>query len=240
MNLPHVIEAENIKIAYCNAIEFLSLNHWEYFNLIVQISEPDAYKLVDLKEFTDFYQSIASISPKIVASTIFPEGMYQAVNSRDELYNKYETRLFPKARRGRWGTYFERMINYEQNSTSVNQLENIITKINSRSTDQKAAYTIYIQYPGSETTRKMGAPCLNYLAIQIKSGRIGVLAVYRNHDFLTRAFGNYLGLCNLIKFISLETSNEIGMLTCISSHAFVGNRKHELYEFCNTLSNEMA
>jgi thymidylate synthase len=240
MNSPHVIEAENIKIAYCQAIEFLSLNHWEYFNLIVQISNPIAYNSKDLKEFTDFYKLIGCKSPKIVASTIFPEGMYQAVNSRDELYRKYKTRLFPKAKRGKWGTYFDRMINYKQNSTSVNQLENIITKINSRSTDQKAAYTIYIQYPGSETTRKMGAPCLNYIAIQIKSGQIGILAVYRNHDFLTRAFGNYLGLCNLIKFISLETSKEIGMLTCISSHAFVCRRRYELYEFCHNKSNEVT
>lgn len=240
MNTPHVIETENIKKAYCNAIEFLSLNHWEYYNLIVQITEPDAFNIEDVKEFTDFYKTISVQTPKIVASTIFPEGMYQAANSREDLYHKYETRLYPRARYRRWGTYFERMINYQHNSNSINQLENIITKINSRATNQKAAYTIYIQYPGNETTMKMGAPCLNYLAIQIKSGQIGVLAVYRNHDFLTRTFGNYLGLCNLIKFLSLETENEVGMLTCISSHAFVCNRKHELLQFCNNVSNEMA
>jgi len=240
MDLPHVIEAENIKIAYYNAIEFLSNNHWQYFNLIVQVEKPNAFNIENVEEFTEFYRSIGGLTPKVVASTIFPEGMYQSARSRNELYNKYETRLYPKAKRGRWGTYFERMINYNHNSNSINQLENIITKINSRETYQKAAYTIYIQYPGSETTRKIGAPCLNYLAVQIKSGRIGILSVYRNHDFLTRAFGNYLGLCNLIKFLSLETENEIGMLTCISSHAFIDNRKHEVLKFCRDLSDEMA
>lgn len=240
MNSPHLIESVNIKLAYCNAVEFLSSNHWEYFNLIVQITNPDTFDIEDVREFNEFYRSISVPSPKIVASTIFPQGMYKSAGSRDELYRKYESRLYPKAKYGRWGTYFERMINYRHNSTSINQLENIISKINSRAIDQKAAYTIYIQYPGNETTRIMGAPCLNYLAIQIKAGQIGALAVYRNHDFLTRAFGNYLGLCNLIKFLSLETENEVGMLTCISSHAYVDNKKHDLLQFCNTVRNEVA
>lgn len=240
MDLPYVINAPDIKVAYCNAIEFLSKNHWEYFNLVVQINDPTAIALGDVQEFTRFYTSMDVVTPKIVASTIFPEGMYRSARSRDELYHKYDTRLYPKARRGRWGTYFERMISYNYNDTSVNQLENIINKINSRGTSLKAAYTIYIQYPGSETTRKMGAPCLNYLAVQIKQRRIGILAIYRNHDFLQRAFGNYLGLCNLIKFLSLETNNDIGMLTCISSHAFVSEKKQELLQFSRDLRNEMA
>lgn len=240
MDVPHVIVDDNIQSAYIKAVEFLSVNHWEYYNLIVQINNADSFNNIDAVHLTDFAKLIEIKTPKIVASTIFPDGMYRLVKSRQDLYYKYNKRLYPKAKYGRWGTYFNRMISYYQNGDTINQLENIISKINARKTDCKAAYTIYIQYPGSETTLKMGAPCLNYLAVQIECQKLGILAVYRNHDFLEKAYGNYVGLCNLIKFISLETKFEIGSLTCVSSHAYVARKRNELLKACRKLYNGLA
>jgi hypothetical protein len=68
-----------------------------------------------------------------------------------------------------WGTYFHRMINYEKESSSVNQLENIVDAIKNRSRVNHAAFTIIIEKPGGETIKPLGAPCLNYVAIQIES-----------------------------------------------------------------------
>jgi thymidylate synthase len=132
------------------------------------------------------------------------------------------------------------MTAYGQNGPSVNQLDNIISAINNRSTRSHAAYTMQIQYPGNETLRKMGGPCLNYLAVQIEKGRVGLLAAYRNHEFLERAYGNYLGLCNLIKFIAQETSMRPGMLTCISSHAFAAGNKRELKDIAAKIKTKLT
>ena len=87
----------------------------------------------------------------------------------------------------------------------------------------------------SECTIPMGAPCLNYLAFQIenvgKNRIINLLAVYRNHDFLTRAYGNYFGLGILIAFVSKETNSTVGTLTCISSHAYYSKNKRLLKKY---------
>ena len=93
------------------------------------------------------------------------------------------------------------MTYYETKHGYVNQLDNIINAINNRSKKHKAAYTIYIQKPGCETIRPRGGPCLNYIAVQIEkkeTSEIGLLCVYRSHDFLERAYGNYWGLTQYI------------------------------------------
>ena len=240
MNIPQVIAENDIQRAFIKAVYFLSNNNWEYYNLVVHISNTESYNNYNAEKLTDFAKSLEIRTPKVVASTIFPQGMYTAANSREELYDKYNRRLYPKAKYGRWGTYFNRMISYNEEGEPINQLENIILKIKTRKAHCKAAYTIYIQYPGNETTLKMGAPCLNYLAIQFEAGKIGLLATYRNHDFLERAYGNYVGLCNLIKFLSLETEFDTGPLTCISSHAYVLSHKQELLNVCRNIENGMA
>ncbi len=51
--------------------------------------------------------------------------------------------------------------------------------------------------------------------------QLSLLCVYRNHDFLERAYGNYWGLCYLLNLIACETNMEPGTLTCISSHAYI-------------------
>ena len=96
------------------------------------------------------------------------------------------------------------MTHYNGPDGTVNQLNNIIAAIRDRENLSKAAYTIVIQEPGGETVRPLGGPCLNYIAVQAEPGQagqpltLGLLAVYRNHDFLERAYGNYWGLCNLL------------------------------------------
>jgi len=126
------------------------------------------------------------------------------------------------------------MISYEKGNERINQLKNIIDAINARGRVSRAAYTIILEKPGCETKRAMGAPCLNYIAVQVESGNprtINLLCVYRNHDFLKRAYGNYWGLANLLNFIACETESAIGTLTCVSSHAYVDGKKSELKSF---------
>jgi thymidylate synthase len=84
----------------------------------------------------------------------------------------------------------------------------------------------------------MGAPCLNYVAVQLDADTktMGLLAVYRNHDFFERAYGNYWGLCNLLRFMAKETNFNPGVLTCVSSHAYVDKNKTEFKSFVQSLS----
>lgn len=88
-------------------------------------------------------------------------------------------------------------------------------------------------------TKLLGAPCLNYLTVQVyenDSGRkvINLLAVYRNHDFTVRTYGNYLCLRNLLRYICAETDSEVGSITCISSHAYINGYARELKAISDT------
>jgi thymidylate synthase len=130
------------------------------------------------------------------------------------------------------------MTNYDYGDEPVNQLQNIIQAINTRSNVWKAACTIIIQKPGNETTGPRGGPCLNYIAVQMKAGnpcKIGFLCVYRNHDLLERTYGNYWGLCNLLQFLAAETNASTGPLTCISSHAEITKYKTSFKRFLDSI-----
>jgi len=246
MNKPILIISDSFQDAWIKAIIKLSELKWEMYNLIVNITNPCLINYDINSKISDFLKSKTKLSAKDVAYTIFPHNLYGQYKNKDQLFERYMNKFFPwtrrKTHRG-WGTYFERMINYERDNQIINQLDKIINAIKKRKTDSKAAYTIIIEKPGNETIRKMGAPCLNYIAIQIdhdkkRSRIINLLCIYRNHDFLNKTYGNYWGLCNLLLFLAKETNSIPGELTCVSSHAYVEKQKKELIELAHSFLND--
>ena len=184
-----------------------------------------------------------------VAQTIFPNiRLYytcpdpQDPDQRQKLYDDYmRDKSFIRAFNPR-GTYFQRMIWWHSWDTSreksINQLENIIQKIRSGKAT-RVVYEIVMENPSNSGTdsinfynpnfdrkfvRQMNFPCLSFLSIKPESaekpgGKIHMTALYRNHYFLSRAYGNYLGLGWLLKFIADATGKNVGELLCISSLA---------------------
>jgi hypothetical protein len=231
---PRIITQSSFQMAWKEAVSNLSNNNWELYNLVVRINDPSIFDDNFHQKVKVFCRSSLLLDPKDVAYTIFPHGLYDAQRGATQLFHSYNRergmydRLQHRPKFG-WGTYFHRMTHYENYSGTVNQLENIIQAINARSNIHKSAYTILIQKPGEETIRPRGGPCLNYIAIQIEhlcsSPILGMLCVYRNHDFLKRAYGNYWGLCNLARFLATETRFGLGPITCVSSHAYIDNEK---------------
>jgi thymidylate synthase len=160
------------------------------------------------------------------------ENQFHAYNRPGGFYERVKTG---------WGTYFRRMTAYKGRAGTVNQLDKIIAAIRKRESTSTAAYTVVIQQPGGETIRPLGGPCLNYVALQLEPANedhpmtLGLLAVYRNHDFLERAYGNYWGLSNLLLFLAAEVEAAPGPLTCVSSHAYVASKRAALRTFVGTL-----
>lgn len=241
MNKPIVICEESFQEAWRKVSIELSKNKWELWDIVIEIGNPLLINMDYDKTVTEFAVEHCLIKPRDVAYTIFPYGFYDLNRDAEKLYKNY-WRFFKHTRRSEhsgWGTYFERMIRYPGEKSEVDQLGNIIKSINNRSRNSKAAYTIIIPKPGSENIKPLGSPCLNYLAIRTEPSNesriINLLAVYRNHDFLERAYGNYLGLCKLLEYIANETGSNVGKVTCISSHAFVGKFK---IDFKDLISND--
>ena len=228
------IVATDFQSGWLEVVRRLMSTNWDLRNLVVHIKNITALDEAFHAKIESFTKTQNILGPKHVAYTIFPHRLYEGKDAEGlfTAYNKSRG-LFDRVKTS-WGTYFRRMTNYEGRDGNVNQLGKIISAIRNRKKLSKAAYTIVIQYPGGETVRPLGGPCLNYLAVQAEPAQadqpmiLGLLAIYRNHDFLERAYGNYWGLCNLIEFLAEEVGATPGPLTCISSHAYVSGKKTAL------------
>jgi len=244
MNKPIVICENSFQIAWARAIKELSDRGWDVWNVVVQIDHPELFDNGNNILLENFAKRNGLISQKYVANTIFPQTFFSNGISRTKLYKKY-WRFFNRPRkepRHRWGTYFGRMIEYPVPNGSIDQLGIIIDNIRTRPKNYGSSYAIVIPCPHKDLKKIRGAPCLNYITIQTENAAepnstkiINMLAVYRNHNFTERAYGNYLGLCDLMKYITNETNSQIGTLTCISSHAYVPSYNTELLQLANTI-----
>ena len=238
INEPIALATDGFQQAWLEVVRMLIRFRWRLRNLIVQIKHPNLFDPDFHDLVTDFAHRESLLGPKHVAYTIFPHGLYRQTGNYQRLFREYNryNGLYERLQRRKpgWGTYFRRMTHYDKTGNIVNQLGNIIEAIRARQNVSRAAYSVVIQNPGGEMMRPRGGPCLNYIAVQIEKGNsmeLGLLAVYRNHDFIGRAYGNYWGLCNLLMFISAEVGAEIGPLTCVSSNAYVSQKKSALREF---------
>ncbi len=231
------VESKSFQDAWAKAVTKLHESNWESWNLVVQIKQPDFINNDKHAIMEEFAKNNLPHSQSQIACTIFPYKIWNnpRVKDRETLYNyfwKFYNRTKAK-RKAKWeGTYFGRMICYNNQETKVDQLGSIIDHINTWSISRKAAHAIVIPCPNHELNLNMGGPCLNYLTVQVDKHNhertINLLAVYRNHYFCERAYGNYFGLCELLKYISEETNSKVGFVTCISSHAEIEGHRIEL------------
>jgi len=242
---PSLIIGDDCQEAWVRTCRHLLANGGEASNLLVTIRDPfqsDSALEDQVKRFCD---SLGLLRPRQVAYTLFPTGLARG-RSAEGLFDAYNRNggFFERVRHRhpghiRWGTYFRRLTHYETADGVVNQLSRVIQAINLRPRLYSSAYTMMIQRPGSENVLPLGGPCLNYIALQVRrreeQKRIGLLAVYRNHSFLKRAYGNYVGLGHLLRFICDQTGSEAGEVHCLSSHAYV-EQKRALRCFLDTLA----
>jgi len=225
---PQQVFADSFQEGWISASKLLFENKNEIRNLVVHITDTSIINNDIHEAYDNFCASNNFIRPKHVAYTIFPFGLMKG-RSAEKVFNTYNRKhgMYERVKNN-WGTYFRRMTCYTgHNNKKINQLERIIKALKSRSSVYKAAYTIMIQHAGSENTRPLGGPCLNYIALQLAPGtpnHLGILAVYRNHHFVKRTYGNYWGLIKLQNFICEETGFAPGPFTCISSHAVIEGR----------------
>ncbi len=232
-----IIKGKNLTQAWIKALTHIIENRGECLNLMVQIVNPKRTQSLIDKKYDRIVKKYRLLNTKNVANTIFPQRLYEIVNkNRVKLYEKYNNKMYPKIKT-RWGTYFKRMIDWPfvEKETEINQLEFIISRLIDRKRIYRHAYTILICSPERNFGQPVGAPCLNYLTLQIdsKDKRISMLAVYRNQDFIRRAYGNYIGLSNLQSFICEQSKFKVGCLTILSSHAYISSSpsRKELEKF---------
>ena len=219
-----IINAHNATLGWLDVVGHVLSCGGECFNTIVQIEKPTEINEKLHDSFLQLCNDYDVEIPQTSANTIFPKSLCKRHPRRKELF-EYYTANYKRFKRRRWGTYFGRMTSwpFTSNAQQINQLDEIIRILKRRSNVFAAAYTIQICSPEKNFCQRRGAPCLNSIFLQLEKqpSRLNMLAIYRNHDIISKAYGNYIGLGRLMNFLRERTRFSLGTLTCVSSHAYI-------------------
>lgn len=181
-----------------------------------------------------------------VASTIFPISMWNPSipDSAEQLFRRYE-RIWPSIkhcdRANSKGNYFRRLTAYRPdgcNAAPVNQLKHVIETFR-RGNHRRSALQAAVFDPTRDHVhnRILGFPCLQQVAFApVGNNGLSVTGFYPLQYMFEKAYGNYLGLCRLGRFMAAQMERTLIKMTCVASVLTLGNcGKVELRTFGENL-----
>ena len=225
-----IVEGDSIAECWLNILnELVIQKKRELSTVILTINENGAqplYKAALESDLTEFLKSVNQPSIETTASTIFPISLS---GGKTSIFTRYERiwKFVQDESKNRRGTYFRRLIAYgEKNGTPVNQLKHIIETYNGipgkrNPVHRRSALIATTFDPTLDhiSTPQLGFPCLQQVCFipnsQDKTLRMN--AIYAMQYLDTRAYGNYLGLLRLGKFMANEMNLEFVQLNCMLS-----------------------
>lgn len=179
----------------------------------------------------DFQNSRSETSEEVsqvetVAGTIFPESIWKGCKGdRSILFERYR-RMIPLIKncpQNRNGTYFSRLVEFPNpKGDPINQLEHVIQTWDIE-THRLSALQAGIFNPVSDHSmaRQKGFPCLQQVVFHPHGTNgcngLSVVAFYATQTILEKAYGNYLGLLRLGRFMSNEMGIPFNGVVCIAS-----------------------
>lgn len=244
---PVIISRPNISLAWAAA--FLEVYRGAIpisTPLIISAGDFDGDSLLEAPEIRQAVDVALQLtnkwSCKINADLIFPQSLWERTKNsgRLEFFRRYITEYYPRLkardrRRNGKGTYFLRMIEWpaaqgSQSPNSINQLEHVISMYSDRvghgSRPRLSALQISCFDPARDHSRAALSifPCLQQLSIVYGAGNALVLnAYYPSQYIFDRAYGNYVGLSNLGRFIAGELGLTFRRLNCFISSPKLGS-----------------
>lgn len=237
MRNERVIEGGNLSDAWCKAFLLAFSSGSPLFNLTVGFpvyGEDDG--LFDssqneicqirstLDETLKLYQKH---NVHTIANTIFPS-FWDPERPNDELYARYMT-MWSRLKKhdgNRNGTYFQRMIAYGleadvASESAVNQLKHVIETYVEEGNKRRSALSISIMNPFTDHThqRRRGFPCLQHVHFVPgdKDNSLTVTGIYSTQWLLEKAYGNYLGLYRLGRFMAKNMRLKLVRVECNAS-----------------------
>jgi hypothetical protein len=223
------IESDNISVAWSRAIKLsLKSKHNEVLPLAVSLVGFDRSGKIredaSLRTELDRYLKASELQAvNSVANTIFPSSLWNPKGTRGELFARY-LKLLPRIRRAspknRRGVYFERMLTGGPKGKE-NQLDFAIGTYRERVGVRRSMLQVGIFNPSLDHSRSalLGFPCLQHVTFAPTDAGLCVNALYANQYLVERAYGNYLGLCELGRFVAHELNTPLTRVTCFAGIA---------------------
>lgn len=168
-------------------------------------------------------------SSESVASTIFPLSMWNPQMPREKLFERYSLALpaLKKFPQNRNGLYFERFISY--GDEKFNQLRFILDSRlgdgQRRGNRRRSVLQAAVIEPRRDLTNQplRGFPCLQQVSFApYGRNELAVNGFYATQFIFQKAYGNYLGLYNLGRFIAHELDLQLTQVTCFAGIAQLG------------------
>ena len=181
-----------------------------------------------------------------VANTIFPISLWNPRGCRQQLYKRY-LRIMPRVlrhSRNKYGVYFQRLIAFGNGAASegsVNQLEHII-RIWKSGNHRRTALQAGIFDPRKDHTnqRQRGFPCLQQVVFAPQSADgLAVTGYFATQYIFQRAYGNYLGLSRLGRFMAQEMGRQLTQVTCVASPAVRDKTKTTTKRYLQDVAREI-
>jgi hypothetical protein len=235
---PTNVQENDLSTAWLEALKkVLAARKYEVTPLVVSISGfGDNYSIPEnlaVRDILDkFLVEHGEQECHTVANTIFPIRMYQQARyDRKQLFTDFNL-IYERIREANKklnsrGIYFGRMTS-GNGGEADNQLDYIIDRFNDRGPSglRRSALQVSIFRPAEDhkSGHYLGFPCLQHLSIvpDTQKNTLVLNAFYAQQDIVRKAYGNYLGLCNLAAFLSREMSLKVDTVNC-----FIGTEKIE-------------
>jgi hypothetical protein len=181
-----------------------------------------------------------------VANTIFPRALYHphlGDEAASRLYENYGLSMrIHRRRKGDKETYFNRLVAYPVGSAADagdkrlntdgtwNQLDYYVARLRRQreTLHLSSSYELGVSHPVDaelrvqapfKDKRMTSFPCLSHISLTLVNDRVHMNATYRNQAFITRAYGNYIGLAALLQFIATEAGAQPGEVQVVATHA---------------------
>ncbi|MGH9204845.1 MAG: thymidylate synthase, partial [Vicinamibacterales bacterium] len=155
-----------------------------------------------------------------VSNTIFPNSLWNPAAPAKQLYDRYKAilpRLIKASRKNQRGLYFERLTSGGPPGKE-NQLDFILSTYKGRAGVRRSALqlAIFDATRDHSTAAQLGFPCLQHVTIAPTAEGISLNAFYATQYVVERAYGNYLGLCRLGRFVAHELGKPLVRMTCFT------------------------
>jgi len=203
----------------------------EAYNVIIDIENPLAEDAIDTAIIQMVDQHLRDhdvYSIPTVANTIFPEATLRRYGPVD-FYEAYQEKVFPRMKRMTrdWGRYFDRLTRWTKvrngKITTINPLHDLIEFMHRQVAGERTYRNVYemtIYDPARDAGKPSNRQCLSFLSFKLtRDNRLLLTAIYRNHTYISRGLGNFIGLGRLQAFVAEQSGATLGSLTCVSTHA---------------------
>ena len=203
----------------------------ESHNVIIDIADPLSETRTDaaiVREVDTFLRDHHHNALSSVANTIFPKSLCER-HGPEAFYDVYRDRVLPrmKTMTRDWGRYFERLTMWKKVDGAqvriINPLDDLVHIMQMQLQSNRTYRNVYemtVYDPTRDAGKVSNRQCLSFLSFKLThEEQLNLTVMYRNHAYIARGLGNFIGLGRLLAFVADQSGATVGSLTCISTHA---------------------